>query len=189
MYGVFLDIETNGLDPYRHIPLEIALAILNLHSGQSLCEYHTVIRSDALKWNESDERSLSVNGFTERETLQGAPKQVVAEEIEQIFRSHSIRRGRAFFICQNPSFDRPFFGQIISAYRQETLLWPYHWLDLASMYWAKQLSEKQQVQEFNLSVSKDAIASSFGLANEARPHRAQNGVNHLVACYRALMKM
>lgn len=187
MLGVFLDIETNGLDPFVHIPLEIACKIVDLKRGTLLSEYERVIRSSESDWSHCDSYSLLVNGFRKDEILSGVPKEVVSKEIQELFLTCNIRRGNAFFICQNPSFDRPFFGKIISAYKQEELLWPYHWLDLASMFWAKVLVTEQVVHEFNLNVSKDTIAGRLGLPSEERPHKAMNGVNHLLACYSELL--
>lgn len=187
MLGVFLDTETNGLDPFIHIPLEIACKIINLKTGSLLGEYESIIRSKEEEWMSCDEKSLLVNGFTKEEFDSGKSKGEIQQEIQALFRQHDICRGRAFFICQNPSFDRPFFGKIMSPYEQERLLLPYHWLDLASMYWVLQLVHTQDKKEWDLSVSKDSIASSLGLARERSPHRAMNGVNHLLDCYARLV--
>ena len=187
MLGVFLDIETNGLDPFSHIPLEIAFVIVDLKRGVTKAEYSTIIASDEALWNTYDANSLRINGFHKEELRQGKSKEGIQQEITSLFARFDIRRGRAFFICQNPSFDRPFFGKIVSPYAQEQLLWPYHWLDLASMYWARHLVQKQTTSEWNLITSKDAIAAYLGLPPEERPHRAMNGVRHLIDCYTRLV--
>lgn len=187
MFGVFLDIETNGLDPFVHIPLEIALKIVNLKNGKLLAEYSSIIFSQEAEWVGFDSNSLLVNGFKKDELLKGKPRDIIQKEIKELFASYDITRGHAYFICQNPSFDRPFFGKMIPPYEQERLLWPYHWLDLASMYWALKLVQEQVIQEFGLNVSKDSIALRLGLDKETRPHRAMNGVNHLLACYTSLV--
>ena len=36
-------------------------------------------------------------------------------------------------------------------------------------------------------LSKDKIAGAFALASEEKPHRARNGVNHLLLCYEAVV--
>jgi DNA polymerase-3 subunit epsilon/oligoribonuclease len=187
MLGVFLDIETNGLDPYVHISLEIAFKIVDLKNGKLLEEYSSIIFSQEADWRGFDANSLLINGFQKEELNQGKTRTEIQKEIKEIFAIHDIRRGRSFFICQNPSFDRPFFGKIIPPYEQENLFWPYHWLDLASMYWVLKLVKEQKTREFDLNVSKDSIALSLGLEKEAKPHRAMNGVNHLLACYTHLV--
>ena len=91
---------------------------------------------------------------------------------------------------QNPSFDRAFFAQIIDPDLQEKLLWPYHWLDLASMYWAKALTkEKTEANKMPwvTGLSKDKIATVYKLPAEGKPHRAMNGVDHLILCYEVIV--
>ena len=99
-------------------------------------------------------------------------------------------RKKAVFICQNPSFDRGFFSQLIDPDTQEDLNWPYHWLDLASMYWAISMDKaKKQNCPFpwETGISKDLIASHYNLPAEDKPHRAMNGVDHLLICYEAVV--
>lgn len=114
----------------------------------------------------------------------------VAEEVIKIFKDVGIARGKSVFICQNPSFDRPFFAHIIDPYTQEKLFWPYHWLDLASMYWMYVVKKNEALSlpiPAQVKLSKDAIAQSFNLPEESRPHRAMQGVRHLLLCYRTLV--
>ncbi len=185
MLAVFLDTETSGLDPFLHVPLEIAFIIVDLCTGKELCSYERVLRISKKEWEERDPKSVLINGFTFEELQGGDSAENVSSEIEGIFSHFQITNERAFFICQNPSFDRPFFATIISTYRQEVLKMPYHWLDLASMYWALRASKEQS--EFGIVISKDAIAYSLKLEAENRPHRAMNGTRHLFACYKELV--
>lgn len=64
---------------------------------------------------------------------------------------------------------------------------PYHWLDLASMYWMV-IHEEGSIKDAEISVSKDSIARRLNLPVEEKPHRAINGVQHLIECYRALIQ-
>ena len=59
------------------------------------------------------------------------------------FARNKIKRGEAVFICQNPYFDRAFFAQLIDPDTQEKNLWPYHWLDLASMFWVEAIRRRK----------------------------------------------
>jgi len=187
MLGVFLDTETSGLDPFLHVPLEIAFLIVDLCSGKELCSYERVLQTSEKEWGSRDPQSLLINGFTFEELQGGASLKVVAQEMEEIFSRFEITNERAFFICQNPSFDRPFFATIMDTYRQEALKLPYHWLDLASMYWVLQGIKEQRRSEFGIVVSKDMIAHSLQMGPEARPHRAMNGARHLLVCYKRLI--
>jgi oligoribonuclease len=187
MIGVFLDTETSGLDPYVHTVIEVAFVIVDLYSGRKIASWEAAINISQQDWDKCDERSLAINGMTRNALAVGLNLSEVRSHIEEIFIQHGILQNRAVFICQNPSFDRPFFSKIIPTYRQEELNFPYHWLDLASMYWALVLSKRQTTSDMEHSFSKDVIAKDCGLPSEDRPHRAMNGVRHLMLCYEKLI--
>ncbi|MES2345022.1 MAG: 3'-5' exonuclease [Chlamydiota bacterium] len=186
MLGIFLDTETNGLNSRKHKVLEIAYKIIDMETGALISAFESVISQPEDVWKGSDPASLKVNGFTWEEVVKGAPVSMVASSIIAEFKKHDIRRGSAVFICQNPSFDRAFFGQIIDPDKQEEFLWPYHWLDLASMHWKGAIERGKQnpaLFPWNTGFSKDKIALAHNLPKENAPHRAMNGVNHLLLCY------
>jgi len=183
--GIFLDTETNGLNPFKHRLLEIAFKIVDLKTGQILEDYEAVIFQTEAVWKLSDPESLKVNGFAHTDVLEGKQPAEAALEITKIFQKNHIRRGEAVFICQNPSFDRVFFSQLIDPDIQEELSWPYYWLDLASMYWAETLRKGKY--PWTTGFSKDRIAAAYNLPPEAKPHKAMNGVNHLLLCYQTMM--
>lgn len=188
MLGIFLDTETNGLNPFKHQVLEIALAIIDVETGLRRETFMSVVQQPKSAWDGSDPESLKVNGFTWEEVQKGRPPQEVAATIEAAFQRCDVRRGQAVFICQNPSFDRAFFSQLFTTEKQEALKWPYHWLDLASMYWCYSIRHgNPQAMPWQTGYSKDKIAAVFGLPPEAQPHRAMNGVEHLLLCYQAVV--
>lgn len=190
MKAVFLDIETTGLDSSQHRPIDIAFKIINISTETVEASWHSVIKQPPEIWDARDLSSIQINEFTWEEILQGKEVSQAANEIIDIFTNHTIIRGSAVFICQNPSFDRGFFSHLIQVYRQEKLNWPYHWLDFASMYWVVQ-SQKYQKDKVpfpdNLIVSKNEIAKTLLLPAEKTPHRAMQGVEHLIQCYEALL--
>lgn len=186
MYGIFLDLETSGLDNTCHRVLEIAFKIVRLETGEELDSYDSLVCQPREVWNLHDPVSIQVNGMSFERISQGTSEETVSEAIISTFQKHNISRDNAVFICQNPSFDRAFFSQLVDTYKQEEFRWPYHWLDLASMYWVNELQAiVQEGRPFpeKISLSKDAIAAKHGLAPEASPHRAINGVEHLILCY------
>lgn len=189
MYGIFLDIETTGLNAIFHRPIDIACKIVDLSKGIIKVEYQSVVKQTLEVWDRKDPSSIQVNGFTWDEVSKGKDPATVGAEITAIFQKMGIQRGSSVFICQNPSFDRSFFNQLIDVYTQEDLNWPYHWLDFASMYWAtvvqKAKQEGREVPE-KISLSKNDIALAYNLPKESSPHRAINGVNHLILCYQTL---
>lgn len=189
MLGIFLDIEANGLNSKIHRILELALRIVDLQNGRFLGEYQSLLSLPIEAWEKSDQESLRVNGFKWDDIIHGKTPRLVAQEIIDLFAALGIRRKKAVFICQNPSFDRAFFSQLIDPDTQELLSWPYHWLDLASMYWALSLKHplENRPLPWETGLSKDTIAAQYQLPGEAKPHRAMNGVSHLILCYEAVV--
>ena len=187
MLGVFIDTETSGLDPFIHVPIDLGLVVVDLITGREEASYETLLSVTDEEWHAKDPNSAAIHGITFEQLVAGIPRAAAAVAIERLLLPLGVTNDRAFFICQNPSFDRPFFAKIISQYHQEALQWPYHWLDLASMYWALVITQGRQPPSASIRVSKDAIASALGLPPEKRPHRAINGVRHLISCYERLV--
>ena len=190
MIGVFLDTETNGLNSQVHKILEIAFKIIDLATGEQKESFQTIVAQPIEVWEKSDQESLRINGFKWDELAQGTSPRQVSQRIIDAFSSQGVRRKKAVFICQNPSFDRVFFSQLIDPDTQELLSWPYHWLDLASMHWALAMEKAKQGKgpfPWETGLSKDLIASHYKLPGESKPHRAMNGVNHLLLCYEAVV--
>lgn len=190
MIGVFLDTETNGLNSQIHKIVEIAFKIVDLTNGELKEEFQTLVAQPIEVWEKSDQESLRINGFTWEEISRGKTPRHASQAIIDIFTRWGIRRKKAVFICQNPSFDRVFFSQLIDPDTQELLSWPYHWLDLASMYWALSLDKAKQKKgplPWETGFSKDLIATQYKLPSEEKPHRAMNGVSHLLLCYKAVV--
>lgn len=190
MLGVFLDSETNGLNPQIHKIVDIAFIIVDLCSGAVKSKYQTIVGQELKDWEKSDRESLKINGFSWDEVSHGKTPKQAAQEIIDCFAKYGIRRKQAVFICQNPSFDRVFFSQLIDPNTQESLKLPYHWLDLASMQWAlmmKKAIEKNGPLPWESGLSKDMIASYYKIPPEEKPHRAMNGVTHLLECYKAVV--
>lgn len=190
MLGIFLDTETNGLDAKKHRVLELAFQIIDVNLGTLLDSFSSLIAITEEEWKRSDPVSLKVNGITWKDLSSGKRIDDVSSEVKTLFLKHKIARGKAVFICQNPSFDRNFFSQILDIPTQEKLQLPYHWLDLASMYWAyaiHEAKEKNTPLPWETGFTKDRIAQYFHIDSEQHPHRAMNGVEHLVKCYEAVM--
>lgn len=186
MLGIFLDIEANGLDMSIHQPLSIAIQLIDLKTSESIASFDTFIAISDSDWEKSSSTSLHINGISQDSLKNAPPIKEVKDSIIDLFTKHNITRKTAVFICQNPSFDRAFFHQIISTTWQENALWPYHWLDLASMFWSKQM-KKAPPYPWEFGISKNSIAKVYGLKTEQLPHSAMGGVNHLIDCYNAVV--
>jgi len=192
MLAIFLDIEATGLDLMKHVPIDIAFQVVDVTTGKILGSYSKVVKPTKEVWDRHDPCSIAINGYTWEMVSQGIEPLVIREEILHLFHDLSIQRGKSVFICQNPAFDRAFFSQIVDVYTQDRLNWPYHWLDLASMYWAI-LSQKNSIQSIpfpeTLNLSKNEIAKIYGIPPEVEPHLAMNGVTHLMQCYQAVLNV
>ncbi|MCB1107982.1 MAG: 3'-5' exonuclease [Chlamydiia bacterium] len=186
MLGIFLDSETNGLNVRKHHICELAYKIVDVESGSVIEAFDTKIYLPYEQWKKSDPESLKINGFTWDDLKEGMKSEQVAEKVKLSFKRCGVERGKAVFICQNPSFDRAFFSQLIDADVQERLNWPYHWLDLASMYWVKCLQGSGPAP-WSTGLSKNKIAQALNLPPETDPHKAMNGVDHLLLCYKAVV--
>lgn len=188
MLLVFLDSEATGMDPEKHRAIELAFKIYDSVSFHLVNSYESIISQSQEVWAEADPESSKIHGFTYEEILKGKNEQAIRGEVITYLNNAKISQKGGVFICQNPSFDRVLFNKIVSERLQKQYNWPYHWLDLASMYWTFLHYEKKsklgEIQEKDLS--KNHIAEHFGIAPEPYPHRAMNGVNHLVHCYQAL---
>lgn len=186
MLGIFIDIETTGLDPLIHSPLEIAFQLIDLSDGTIFHSFNSLIFQTKEVWKKSDPESLKINGFTPESVAKSPNESEVAKKIIEIFDLHKINNDSSVFIAQNPSFDRSFFSQLIPPFDQNKRVWPYHWLDLASMYFSglvHSLKKEKKPLPNKLLLSKNAIAESCHIPPEKSPHRAAQGVNHLISCY------
>lgn len=191
MQGIFLDIETTGLNPLRHYPINIAFKVVNLSTGVEIGSYQSIIKQSMDAWEKRDPMSIEINGFTWEDVMTGKEAALVGKEIIAMLSNLGIQRGSSVFICQNPAFDRGFFNQLVDVYVQELLNWPYHWLDLASMFWStliiKAAKGESQIPD-KISLSKNDIAAYHNLPPEECPHRAMRGVEHLILCYNTVLK-
>jgi oligoribonuclease len=188
MLLIFLDTETTGLNPEKHRIIDIAFKVVDTVTMRHVVSYEAIVAQSREVFAAADKESLIVNGFNWEKLLGGKSEKVVAAEIANDINHTGIQDKTGVFICQNPSFDRAFFSQLINVDLQEQYNWPYHWLDLASMYFTTRiLQDKNIIKGMNESdLSKNKIAAHYGLPSEAEPHRAMNGVNHLIACYEAM---
>jgi len=183
MLGIFLDTEANGLDWQIHCMIEISFIVVDLKTGEEVASYSSLIRIEEEEWKRSDPVSLSFTGIKWVDLEKGNERALIKKEILEIFKKAGISRKTAIFIGQNPSFDRILLSSLISISEQESLKWPYLWLDLASMFFAK---EATHTNIDSLELSKDKIAKFYNLPPEKRPHRALRGVEHLITCYNAV---
>lgn len=187
---IFLDTETTGLNPSVHRILEVAFRVLDSTTGKDVCSYQSIVTISPQDWKKASRQALKVNGFT-KTTIdsQGKDPETIAWDIIALFRKHKIFKSNAYFLCLNPSFDRQFFSQIISENVQEAHGFPMRWLDFANMEVAIRFKNDVETDKKHafLPLSKDSIAKRYGVLPEQKPHRAMNGVDHLLAIYQKVI--
>jgi len=187
---VFLDTETTGLDPAKTHVVEIALKVVDAETGTVRGEYENVVALTAAEWARADPGALAVNGFAASEVeARGVPRAEIGADICGLFTRLNLTGKTAFFLCQNPAFDKAFFPQLCPQNVQDALRFPYCWLGLEAMNWALEarLVAEGERAPYRVPLSKDGIAASHRLAPEPKPHRAMNGVAHLLAIYRDIV--
>src|SRR5581483_5871150 len=108
MLGIFLDQETTGLDSSKHRVLEVAFRVIDLETGEEKVSFDSVVLQPKEVWDARDPQSIVINGFTYEEVMRGKSEKELGIEIQKVLQGVGIRRGNSVFICQNPSFDRPF---------------------------------------------------------------------------------
>jgi len=188
MYLIFVDTETSGLDPKIHNVLEIAMIIYNLTTKSVVDEYQRIVRINRMQFRRAQEGALKCNGFTFQELQdKGVYIGVVQEEVEAWFIKNGINRWNSKFIAQNCSFDRAFFFELIDEERQRDMKLPYHWLDFPSMNFALTLRDEENIDPMKIPFSKDHIAQVNNIPPEDKPHRAMNGVKHLLLLYQNIV--
>jgi len=184
--AIILDTETTGLDASKAYALEIALKVVNTETGKCLGSFQSVVALSKKEWGGADPAALKINGFTwDGIQTHGRLRSDIAVDICSLFSQLKLSPQNAFFLCQNPSFDRAFFSQLCPLSVQKSCGFPYYWLDFASMNWA--LTAKDIVlgkrSPFCIPFSKDGIARHEGLPLEEKPHKAMNGVDHLLLLF------
>ena len=184
--AIILDTETTGLDASKAQIVEIAFKVVNTNSGECLASFQSVVALSEKEWNEADPGALKVNGFTWADIqTRGRPRSDIAVDICSLFSQFKLSPQTAFFLCQNPAFDKAFFSHLCPPSVQKSCRFPYYWLDFASMNWALTVKDvvAGKLLPFRIPFSKDGIAQHKGLPLEEFPHKAMNGVDHLLLLF------
>lgn len=182
---IFIDIETTGLDPFLDLPLDICVKVVDAKTFHEDFSFSSLISYDKELLDTFDDIGAQFHGLSKEDLNSGMPAEEVQKVLLKYFKDAGLNLHNSVFFCQNPSFDRPFFYKIINSKTLNEIKMPYHWLDLASMFWAFQIMQK--LLNFSFILSKDNIARHLGLDPEFMPHRAERGVDHLIKCYKAMV--
>ena len=168
----FVDLETTGLDPFKHEIIEIGLVIYDVEKG-TLEELNFKIRP--MNIAAAEPKALEVNGYTESGWKNALPLRAVLQEV-------SSRCSGAYFLAYNATFDWSFLE---AAYEKTRLPIPchYHRLCIMSMAWCK--IPKVKVEGYSLKT----VCVYLGIEPEPKVHRALNGAKKAFEVYMALSKI
>lgn len=203
---IFFDCETGGLDPEKTPILSIAMAILDEVTGIKIATYQSIVKISLTDWTRCDFAALKKNGIKPEDVSKGKPREVIANEINQLFTRHGITSWNTHWCGTNVNcFDRLFLQQIFPENRVNVLelekvnadeqisypeigdkgkeqgkksKFPQKMYDLEMLFRMHVL--KQGIPTEYIQGSLDKMAISVGLPPEADVHEAMNGVE--LAC-------
>lgn len=149
----FLDIETTGLDPYRHEIIEIGIVLAeqkrDLFGKQALeliSEHEQLLRPEHIET--ADPKALGVAKYTEREWGKAVSQK------EGLLWAAEVLKG-SVFVAQNVAFDWSFLRKAGNEYGVDfESAVHYHKLDLASMAFGK-LYHDPKLSRFSLREMTD----------------------------------
>lgn len=127
-----VDIETTGLDPFHHEPIDLGAIYTDLE-GNEIGRFF--IRVHPEHPERAEETSKGITGFSAerwRSLEAVAPETAVSRFIE--FHNQLSAERRYIFTAFNASFDRAFLDALLKRHQSSFLaLYPYYTLDLPSM--------------------------------------------------------
>jgi len=163
---IILDLETTGLDPFKHEILEIGA--VNVATGETFeCKVHP------LRIKEADPKALEINGYNKAEWEEAFLLPNALKLLNEF-----VGISQPYFMAYNASFDLSFLEK---AYQDCALPWPFHYhkLDLLTMAW--------DILEKGLSLSLKNVASVLGIPPEPAVHRALAGALCAYQVYKKLI--
>lgn len=161
----FVDLETTGLDPFRHEIFEIGIVLAEQTSNgerypelKKISEHEFLLRPRHPET--ADPKGLEVSHFHDRDWTRAIDPREALQSAAALLRN-------AIFIAQNVAFDWSFLQKAGNEYgvEIETVV-HYHKLDLASMVFATYYREPQ-LQTYSLR----EMCEYFGVTN-ASAHTA-----------------
>jgi DNA polymerase III subunit epsilon len=164
------DLETSGLDPYRHEILEIGLVLIEQPSFDIIDTLDIKVKPQNISTASSE--ALRINGYNEQDWKNAIPLR------EAMTRYFNKVKG-ATFCAYNVSFDLPFILQATKKTNIPSLL-DYHTLDIPSLVLKKY--KATELKRLNLNY----VAGFLGLTPEPSIHRAINGA---MLAYNVLKKL
>lgn len=178
---VVVDVESTGLDPARHVPVEVAA--INMTTGEEL-RFVPRVAANALVGMPVAPEALRINGYYERGLW--ADPITYADTVDAYRLLWNMLDGNTFGGC-NPSFDA---GMLIAGYRHASLC-HVNFSNDAPPVWHHRLADISTMTAGHLDLPPtdlpglDRCCELLGVTNEA-PHTAMGDARATAACFQAL---
>lgn len=175
---VALDFETGGLDPKRHWPVSLAIAVFNPASPEPVVlERDWIIapplNKDGKPTREYDICAMQINGMKWKDILGGTPAKVVLNDIREI----AAREGLSGMpvIAHNAAFDLAFYSELCHAageWNNHTRSWEAAIPPLVGPWQCTKMLAQMQLPTLP-NHKLDTVAAHFGLSRTSEIHGAR----------------
>lgn len=156
----FVDLETTGLDPFKHEILEVGIVLAEQRADLFGKQYLELLSEHEIQLlpehiETADPKALEVNKYHARDWSQALPQKEGLLKVIEIL-------GGTIFVAQNVGFDWAFLQHAVTAHALSIERdVHYHKLDLASMVFGK-LYHEPKLSKFSLR----EMAQYFGVTNQ-----------------------
>lgn len=168
MKYAIVDLETTGLDPFKHEIIEIGARLFDSDDLDIFTDINVRVKPEHPELGEA--KAYAVNGYNPVDWVDSEPIDVVLKQLQSAF------FGR-IFMSYNVTFD---WGFMAAAYRKSNLRDPFHYhrLDLMTLAWHS--------MPVGNSISLKSACTHFGIDPEPGVHRALNGAIKGYEVFRAI---
>lgn len=168
MKYAIVDLETTGLNPYKHEIIEIGAVIFNPENLNTTIEVNVKVKPEGT----CDPKAALVNGYTDEKWIDAKPIKDVLKELAPKWQG-------AVFMAYNNTFDWSFMQ---AAYQKIGVHDPFHYhrLDIMTIAWSH--------LPVGSSLSLKNVCTALGIPPEPAVHRAINGALSAFEVYKALRK-
>lgn len=171
----FIDIETTGLDVYRHEIISIGLLLVSQEDGLYEILEEREYKIKPMHIESSDLIALRVNKYNTEEWVDAISLRDALEDL-------ASRTRDAFMVGHNVVFDYLFLDKAFKEHNITNTM-HYHLLDTISLAYAKTTPEDQDLRKYSLY----HLSHKFGIRNE-EPHHALSDTRTTFEIFKKIME-
>jgi DNA polymerase III epsilon subunit-like protein len=170
---LILDFETTDLDPYKALPIQIGLILLDKETFIEKDSYLSFIKSDTTS---ATKEALAVSGITTSQLLEAPSPEKVGREIFQKFGTN------VFLSSWGQRLDRIMLDKLLGAAGIDTFSFDYHYLDIWPLAYVHLLK-----QDYKGGFRSEEIFQAFGLDPRGK-HDALDDCRREAEIFRKIMQ-